>query len=318
MSCKKNWACDACGMASGRKESVQRHIDNPRIHNGNAIVIPYELYIARLAGGAYPYNIHDSFKQKDARWVRDSYVQHANESFLDKIEVKIEEKLVDKIAQEAVYRPFLLPPPILPMPNINYLNQQAFFNYPGEKIFGIEGYICEHCLIIKPTIYLYGIDSNEGSSQSLIYPVQYCHRNRDYSSSQEQMDYISYNEKYGFPKVLRNWVSKMWSRGQNMKLVSLQVHRANMSNMETYAFNGAGERLISSTDCNNNPDIGNRGIRARITVECVGNSGVRKFISLPYDDSNAIQLNATHTFEKHPSVKSTRVSSTPILRVRRN
>jgi hypothetical protein len=170
MSCKKNWAYNACGMSSGRKESVQRHIDNPRIHNGNAIVIPYELYIARLAGGAYPYNIHDSFKQKDARWVRDSYVEHANESFLDKIEVKIEEKLVDKIAQEAVYRTFLLPPPNLPMSNINYLNQQAFFNYPGEKIFGIGGHICENCLIIKPTIYLYGIDSNEGSSQSLIYP----------------------------------------------------------------------------------------------------------------------------------------------------
>jgi len=238
MSCKMNWACDACGMASGRKESVRRHIDNPRIHNGNAIAIPYVLYVARLAGGAYPYKIHDSFEQKGARWVRDSYMQHANESFLDKIEVKIEEKLVDKIAQEAVYRTFLLPPPILPMPKINYLNQQAFFNYPGEKIFGIGDYICKNCLVIKPIIYLYGINSNDSSTQSLIYPVQFCHRNCDYSTSQEQMDYTRNNEVYGFPKVLRIWVSKMWSKGQNMKLVSLQVHRANISNTEMHDLAG--------------------------------------------------------------------------------
>lgn len=41
-----NYACNACGMASGRKESVQHHIDNPRIHNGNANVVPYVQYLA--------------------------------------------------------------------------------------------------------------------------------------------------------------------------------------------------------------------------------------------------------------------------------
>jgi hypothetical protein len=44
-----NWACNACGMASGRRESVQRHIINPRIHNGKANAIPFVQYLAGLA-----------------------------------------------------------------------------------------------------------------------------------------------------------------------------------------------------------------------------------------------------------------------------
>jgi hypothetical protein len=94
-----NYACNACGMASGRKESVRRHIDNPRIHNGNAIVIPYVQYVAGLAGGAYPYNIHDSFKPHAARDFRSLDERQVNGSFYDKIQEKIGEKMVDKIAE---------------------------------------------------------------------------------------------------------------------------------------------------------------------------------------------------------------------------
>jgi len=76
--------------------------------------------------------------------------------------------------------------------------------------------------------------------------------------------------------------------------------------------------LSRGTDCNNNPDIGNKGNKRRIIIECAGKSLVRKFISLPYDDSSAIQLNAAHPSESHSSIKSTRVSSAPILRAIEN
>lgn len=97
-----NYACNACGMASGRKESVQSHIDNPRIHYGNANVVPYVQYLAGLARGAYPCNIHNSFKPKIAHAFRNPDGQQVNASFFDRIQEKIDEKMVDKIAEEAV------------------------------------------------------------------------------------------------------------------------------------------------------------------------------------------------------------------------
>ena len=30
-----------CGMSAGRRTSVQRHIDNPNIHNGNGHAVPF-------------------------------------------------------------------------------------------------------------------------------------------------------------------------------------------------------------------------------------------------------------------------------------
>ena len=48
---KPNWACSACGMYSGRKESVVRHIRNKNVHNGYASVIPFvDSLIARQSG----------------------------------------------------------------------------------------------------------------------------------------------------------------------------------------------------------------------------------------------------------------------------
>jgi hypothetical protein len=32
---KSNWSCSSCGMSAGRRSSVQRHIDNANIHNGD-------------------------------------------------------------------------------------------------------------------------------------------------------------------------------------------------------------------------------------------------------------------------------------------
>lgn len=37
---KLDWRCNICGMSAGRRTSVQRHIDNPNIHNGNGRAVP--------------------------------------------------------------------------------------------------------------------------------------------------------------------------------------------------------------------------------------------------------------------------------------
>jgi hypothetical protein len=41
---KLNWSCNICGMSAGRRTSVQRHIDNPNIHNGHGVAVPFAEY----------------------------------------------------------------------------------------------------------------------------------------------------------------------------------------------------------------------------------------------------------------------------------
>jgi hypothetical protein len=49
---KANWSCSACGMYSGRRYCVQRHIDN--IHKGKANAIPFVEYLVGRREGLYP------------------------------------------------------------------------------------------------------------------------------------------------------------------------------------------------------------------------------------------------------------------------
>lgn len=308
-----NWACNTCGMASGRKESVERHINNPRKHNGRAIAIPFVQYIAGLVGGAYPGIIHNPLKTIAAREFRNPDDQQMKGSFFDEIQERVREKTIDKIAEEMI-NPTSSSSPFLSMPNITYSIQQPSFSYPEEKIFGIGGYICEKCLVIKPIIFSYPIASNDHSTQSLVYPVQFCYGSRIFGSPQEQMDYIRYNKINGFPTALQTWIRKIWSKGQNMKLISLQIHGAKRSNSEPDDFDQAGHGLNNSnSNSNSSPQIGNKGNTVRITVEQKGLSSLKESIILPYDDSNVIQMSAAVSLEIHPSIRSTKVSNASIL-----
>lgn len=58
---KANWSCTACGMYSGRRYCVQRHIDNPNIHKGNANAIPFVEYLVGRREGLYPPNPRPSY-----------------------------------------------------------------------------------------------------------------------------------------------------------------------------------------------------------------------------------------------------------------
>src|SRR6476659_5207639 len=59
---KANWSCTACGMYSGRRYCVQRHIDN--IHKGKANAIPFIEYLVGRREGLYPPNARPSFGSK--------------------------------------------------------------------------------------------------------------------------------------------------------------------------------------------------------------------------------------------------------------
>jgi len=51
VSTKFNWSCTGCGMSSGRKFSVQRHIAN--VHKGLGAVVPFIEYLTGRKEGKY-------------------------------------------------------------------------------------------------------------------------------------------------------------------------------------------------------------------------------------------------------------------------
>lgn len=59
---KANWSCTACGMYSGRRYCVQRHIEN--IHKGKANAIPFVEYLVGRRRGSYPPKGRPSFGSK--------------------------------------------------------------------------------------------------------------------------------------------------------------------------------------------------------------------------------------------------------------
>lgn len=84
---KANWSCTACGMYSGRRYCVQRHIDN--IHKGKANAIPFIEYIVGRREGLYPPNARPSFGSKKRTIVEKTqdeyvnmYIHRAAETFL--------------------------------------------------------------------------------------------------------------------------------------------------------------------------------------------------------------------------------------------
>jgi hypothetical protein len=307
-----NYACDVCGMASGRKESVQRHIDNPKIHDGNAHVIPFVEYLAGLASGLYSIDSNPSRTRApyNALNLED---QQTKGSFFDRIQNKVEEKMIDRIAENTVNQT-MPSSPSLSTPNISYPIHQKPFSYPGEDIFGIGGYVCPDCYLIKPIIYPYKIVSNGPLIQSQVYPMRACYGNRDFGSSQERIEYLNYNEINGFPTALQTWIRKIWSNGKKMKLRSLQIQGSIGSSCEQDLLKETTHN--ANDDLNNNvrnPQFSNRKNMLKVTVEQDGLSAVKKSIILDYDESNMIQLVAVLSISSHSSIRSG-VSNASILK----
>ena len=312
MTNKMNYACDVCGMASGRRESVQRHIDNPNKHNGNAHVISFVEYLAGLASGLYSI-VSNPSRTRAPYNLRNLEDRETRGSFFDMIQKNVEEKMLDRIAENTVNQT-MPSSPSLSTPNISYPIHQQSFSYPGENIFGIGGYVCPDCCLIKPIVFPYEIVSCGPLTQSLVYPMRSCYGKRDFGSSQERIEYLNYNETNGFPTVLQTGVRKIWSNGKKMKLRSLQIQGSVGSSWDLDRFKET--RYSTDYDHNDNvenPQFSNRKKMLEVTVEQNCLSAVKKSIILDYDDSNMIQLAAVLSISSHPSIRS-RVSNASILK----
>ena len=85
-----NWSCNQCGMSSGRRYSVERHIKT--LHGGFGIAIPFEEYVLGRRNGIYIPKQRPRFRR-----------------FEDQIEHVIDEELRKKVIQTAISEMMLNP-----------------------------------------------------------------------------------------------------------------------------------------------------------------------------------------------------------------
>lgn len=221
---KLNWACAYCGMTSSRKESVIRHITNPRIHNGRAQAIPYTDYLAGLRDGIYSPTIAHLYRMRSfSKQVPDD---QSEESLSDRIEKKVEEKFIDTIAEKLVKPSYnQLEPSHAPAvaKSAYRIPQPAALSLPPESIFGIAGYVCKYCLVIKPKIILFTSSVDNRSGLSEIYPVQTCHRQGSEMSKENETFYLNFNKMYGYGAALTRWIRGYWSNNMKMKIIAFRL-----------------------------------------------------------------------------------------------
>jgi len=221
--------------------------------------------------------------------------------------------MIDRIAENTVNQT-MPSPPSLSNPDISYPILQQSFSYPRENIFGMGGYVCPECCVIKPIIFPYEIVSSGPPTQSLVYPMRSCYGKRDFGSSQERIEYLNYNEINGFPTVLQTWVRKIWSNGKKMKLRSLQIQGLVGSSCEQDLLKEKTHNANNDLNKNGgNPQFSNRKHMLKVTVEQDGLTTVKKSIILDFNDSNMIRMTAVLSISSHPSIRSS-VSNASILR----
>lgn len=82
---KPNWCCSACGMYSGRRTCVQRHIDNINIHNGKASAIPFIEYLVGRREGLYPPGERSTFSSEKHRTLADKMQDELENTFARRV-----------------------------------------------------------------------------------------------------------------------------------------------------------------------------------------------------------------------------------------
>lgn len=79
-----------CGMSAGRRTSVQRHIDNPNIHNGKGVAVPFAKYSTELGTRDY--------MPRPATQVTSPLPADA-QSLITRVEKEVENEMVKEVAR---------------------------------------------------------------------------------------------------------------------------------------------------------------------------------------------------------------------------
>jgi hypothetical protein len=131
---KPKWVCSGCGMWSGRRYSVKRHIAN--LHNATFPIVSYVDYMRGAKSGHYRPSSPPIYQAKTM------YGISSTNNFLD--------ELVRAAARELVKKAFNPPQNSQQLSNI--VGQQRAYSFWDDidSIFALGAYICNKCLATKP------------------------------------------------------------------------------------------------------------------------------------------------------------------------
>jgi hypothetical protein len=218
-----NWACSLCGMISGRRESVIRHINNPRIHAGQALAVPYIEFISRSKNGTPISSSAYVYRSRMKTMYGSPLVK---ETFYDKLVKRIEDINLEKFAERFtnsgstwLHQEQL--PPTFPLgPRRSMLKQVT--HYLGENIFAIRGHLCPKCITIEPEIYGFGSAVN-ANFLSILYPIHPECTDIPAMSYSERRESLNLFATKGFPEIVREWIRSIWSSNLRMRMIALKV-----------------------------------------------------------------------------------------------
>ncbi|HEV2876930.1 MAG TPA: hypothetical protein VGW09_06630 [Nitrososphaeraceae archaeon] len=206
---KPNWACSACGMYSGRKESVLRHIRNKNVHNGYASVIPF---VDSLT-------VRQSSSYRGQYEGRKNLFSHPITGF-EHFQKALSEKLAEKLAEKWVSaRPQFQPQPSYPQPSIhNHLN--SFFA-DTEYLFGIEARICNLSSVIEPLKILYTESKDHRLDKQLL--CSHLNSLSGFQPVQDSSRCEADTHALAFVSPLKRWVDDALSTTKQKKIVALRI-----------------------------------------------------------------------------------------------
>ena len=132
---KPKWVCSGCGMYSGRRYSVKRHIAN--LHNGTLPIVSYLDYMRGAKSGAYRLSSQPIYQSKTVSGIS------STNNFL--------EEVVRAAARELVQKAFN-PPPMRNQLLSNVVGQQRTYSFwdDMDSVFALGAYVCNKCLAIEP------------------------------------------------------------------------------------------------------------------------------------------------------------------------
>lgn len=176
---KANWSCTACGMYSGRRYCVQRHIDN--IHKGKANAIPFIEYFIGRREGLYPPKGRPSFGSK-------------KRTIVEKTEDEIENMYARRAAETAFQFTPVGDYAYLPIITEVANNIRDSLTHPDwEKLFEILNF---SQMNNKPNVEAsQGTISMEAVQDDLLHNDELLHNNVDLTHCMKMLENISLNRR---------------------------------------------------------------------------------------------------------------------------
>ncbi len=303
---KPNFACENCGMCSGRRESVVRHIRNPRIHGGQGRVITYTEYVAGIQMGIY--RPTDSINRQRYRGANGMLSRrlYETDSYIDKLYRKIEEKKLERDADTIVNPPPAISSKMRSTANLAEGPNRSSFSFTTQDVFGISGYICRSCFTIKPAIYLYSSNFTLQDRSPTVKFVDPCHNCSSHMTNEEKQYYLDYNLGHGITPLLFNWTKVFWPQDQKMKLIAIRVNGLEIES--------PGDRPDTLPQTVNYPSPRQTVTRLRIEARGKYPSLIQKSILLDKDEEPILEVRSVFQTNSDPTVPHSHFDSFPIIR----